>query len=110
MRHACHGYLVRFALVATRERQLELAGADHRVFTEHFVEVTQPEKQYGVRIRSLGSRVLLHHRRLARAHRSSVYQAAVGLQSIDLGGKKPPLAGGSIEGRGRHDREGVEAE
>ena len=67
MRDTAHrnGIAVRVA-AAGRERQIQGAGAGHRVLVEHLVEIAHPKENQSLGILALGIEVLPHRRRGSR--------------------------------------------
>jgi hypothetical protein len=62
VRNPGHGDLVRRALVAAGQREIERARRQDGVVVEHLVEIPHPKKKDRVRMRRLGGVVLPHHR------------------------------------------------
>src|SRR5713226_10574858 len=72
IRNAAHRDGLTLFAVARRERDLQLARGDDRVFVKKLVEIAETKQQQGVRIARLDSVILLHQRCGGLAHSSAV--------------------------------------
>ena len=64
-RHTGHGNGLACGLTAVREGDVHEARCTLGVFKEHFVKVTHPIKNQGVRKLRLDAQILLHHGRVS---------------------------------------------
>ena len=59
--YAAHGGALLQTATLSRQRDLQFSGGCQRVVKKHLIEITQPIKQYAVRILLLSLQILLHH-------------------------------------------------
>ncbi len=60
-RDTAHGCPLRLAAVAPRQCQFQLTGCEFGIVVEHFIEISEAEKQDGIRVLLLQIKILLHH-------------------------------------------------
>src|SRR6266566_1130897 len=94
VRNAAHGNRLALFAVARRERNLQLARRDDRVFVEKFVEIAQAKEQQGVRVARLDGVILLHQRCCRLAH-LSVVSFFIRIVWCPSGGALPETVSGS---------------